>query len=86
VCLGWWFGPGIYNTDLFLQPSISGELYFIFAKVQPFLGKLRGKMGDPNMFRNLETVITSTKFGRDRLEFTVGRAKQMKEQRAASEA
>jgi len=75
---------GALNRDLFLQPSISGEMYFIFAKVQPFLGDLRGKIGDPNMFRNLETVIKSTKFGRDRLEFTLGRVKQLKERRAAN--
>jgi hypothetical protein len=75
---------GALNGDLFLQPSISGEMYFMFAKVQPFIGELRAKIGDPNMFRNLETVIKSTKFGRDRLEFTVGRVKQLKERRAAS--
>ncbi len=36
------------------------------------------------MVRNLEAVINSTKLGRDRLEFTLGRVKQMKERRAAS--
>jgi hypothetical protein len=75
---------GALNRDLFLQPSASGEMYFIFAKVQPFLAELRAKIGDPNMFRNVETVINSTKLGRDRLEFTLGRNKQMKEQRATS--
>ena len=75
---------GALNADLFLQPSISGEMYFIFAKIQPFIGEVRAKIGDPNSFRNLETVIRSTKFGRDRLEFTLGRVKQMKERRAAS--
>ena len=76
---------GALNGDLFLQPSISGEMYFIFAKVQPFIEELRGKIGDPHMFRNLETVINSTKFGRDRLEFTLERMKQMKGRRAASQ-
>jgi hypothetical protein len=75
---------GALNADLFLQPSISGEMYFIFAKIHPFIGEVRAKIGDPNSFRNLETVIKSTKFGRDRLEFTLGRVKQMKERRAAS--
>jgi hypothetical protein len=75
---------GALNADLFLQPSISGEMYFIFAKIQPFIGEVRAKIGDPNSFRNLETVIRSTKFGRDRLEFTLGRVNQMKERRAAN--
>ena len=74
---------GALNADLFLQPSVSGEMYFIFAKIQPFIAEVREKIGDPHSFRNLETVIKSTKFGRERLAFTMGRIKQLKEQRAA---
>src|SRR6202041_2703291 len=51
---------GALNADLFLQPSISGEMYFIFAKIQPLIGEVRAKISDPNSFRNLETVIRST--------------------------
>lgn len=73
---------GVLNTDLFLQPSNSGEMMFIFAKVHPFLKDLREKMGDPMMFANIEKVITGSKFGRDRLAFTLKRVETVKEKRA----
>ncbi len=50
---GYWSMPaafvlsGALNRDLFLQPSVSGEMYFLLAKVQPFLGELRAKIRDP---------------------------------------
>ncbi len=74
---------GALNEELFLQPAVSGEMYFIFAKVQPFLKELREKMGDPQMFGNIEKVIHGSKFGRDRLKFTLKRVEMMREKRAA---
>src|SRR5207244_7032585 len=35
---------GALNEDLFLEGSFSGEMFFIFAKVRPFLKELREKM------------------------------------------
>ena len=58
---------GVLNEELFLQPAFSGEMFLIFAKVHPFLKELREKMGDPEIFGNIEKVITRTKWGRDRL-------------------
>jgi hypothetical protein len=75
---------GALNADMFLQPAVSGEMYFIFAKVHPFLKELREKMNDPNLFGNLEKVINSTKFGRDRLKFTLTRIQTLNEKRAAA--
>ena len=77
---------GALNEDLFLQPAVSGEMYFVFAKVQPFLKELREKSGDPHMFGNIEKVITGSKFGRDRLKFTLNREQMMREKRAAAKA
>jgi len=77
---------GALNEDLFLQPAVSGEMYFVFAKVQPFLKELREKSGDPHMFGNIEKVITGSKFGRDRLKFTLNRVQMMREKRAAAKA
>ncbi len=77
---------GALNEDLFLQPAVSGEMYFVFAKVQPFLKELREKSGDPHMFGNIEKVITGSKFGRDRLKFTLKRVEMMREKRAAAKA
>jgi len=77
---------GVLNEELFLQPSVSGEMFFVFAKVQPFLKELREKMGDPQMFGNIEKVITGSKFGRERLALTLKRVQAMREKRAAAKA
>jgi hypothetical protein len=77
---------GVLNEELFLQPAVSGEMYFVFAKVQPFLKELREKIGDPQLFGNIEKVITSSKFGRDRLKFTLQRVEMMREKKALAKA
>ena len=75
---------GTLNAELFLQPANSGEMYFILAKIHPFLKELREKMGDPHLFLNIEKLINSSKFGRERLQFTIKRVEQMREKRKAS--
>jgi hypothetical protein len=77
---------GALNEELFLQPAVSGEMVFVFAKVHPFLKELREKMGDPHLFGNIEKVITGSKFGRERLKFTLKRVEMMREKRAATKA
>jgi len=77
---------GALNSELFLQPSISGEMFLLFAKVHPFLKQLREKMGDPNSFENIEKVITNSKFGRDRLALTLKRVQALREKRTAAKA
>jgi hypothetical protein len=77
---------GTLNAELFLQPANSGEMYFILAKVHPFLKELREKLGDPQSFGNLEKVIESTKFSRERLKWTLGRVESMRQRRAAAKA
>ena len=75
---------GALNIDLFLQPSVSGEMFFMFAKIHPFLKELREKLGDPEALLNVEKVIKKTKFGRDRLQFVLKRIAQNKERLAAA--
>jgi hypothetical protein len=77
---------GVLNEDLFLQPAFSGEMFLIFAKVQPFLKELREKLGDQQVFRNVELVATRTKFGRDRLQFLAKRVEIMRQKRAERKA
>ena len=77
---------GALNEEMFIQPAVSGEMYFIFAKVHPFLKEVREKIGDPQMFGNIEKVITSSKFGRERLKFTLKRVEMMREKRSAAKA
>jgi hypothetical protein len=74
---------GAVNQELFLQPAICGEMFFIFAKVYPFITELRQKLDDPEVFANIEKVVKSTKWGRDRLQFTLKRIAMAKERRAA---
>jgi hypothetical protein len=73
---------GVLSEDLFLQPAFSGEMFIIFAKVHPFLKELREKIGDPQMFLNIEKVVTRTKWGRERLQFMLKRVEMMRQQRA----
>ena len=75
---------GALNEEMFIQPAVSGEMYFLFAKVHPFLKELREKLGDPNFLGTIEKVINHSKFGRDRLQFTLKRVSMMREKRAAA--
>jgi hypothetical protein len=59
---------GALHEELFLQPGCSGEMFFLFAKVQPFLKELRQKMGNPDAWSNIEQVATGSKLARKRLE------------------
>ncbi len=77
---------GVLNEELFLQPSVSGEMFLIFAKVQPHLKELREKIGDPHFFLNIEKVVTHTKWGRDRLQFMLKRVETMRQRRAGQKA
>jgi hypothetical protein len=59
---------GALNEELFLQPGCSGEMFFIFAKVLPFLKEFREKTNNPDAFANIEKVATASKTARKRLE------------------
>lgn len=59
---------GALNEELFLQPGFSGEMFFIFAKIHPFLKEIREKMNNPDAFANIERVATGSKLARKRLE------------------
>jgi hypothetical protein len=70
---------GALNEELFLRPAFSGEMFFLFAKVHPFLKELREKLGDPEAFGDIEKAITRTKWGRERLKFIVKRVEMLRE-------
>jgi len=59
---------GALHEELFLQPGSSGEMFFIFAKVRPFLKELRVKLGNPESWINVEKVVTGSKLARKRLD------------------
>ncbi len=77
---------GALNEELFLQPSVSGEMFLIFAKVHPFLKEIREKVNDPNLFLNIEKVIMRTKWGKDRLQFMMKRVEMLRQRRAERKA
>ena len=73
---------GTLNQDLFLETSFCGEMFMIFAKVQPFLSEIRQKMGT-NVLGNVEKIITTSEKGRNTLKMfeqrVAARQKAMKE-------
>jgi hypothetical protein len=77
---------GALNSDLFLQPAVSGEMFIVFAKVYPFLKELREKTGDAQMFGTIEKVIMGSKFGRERFKFMAKRVETMREKMASAKA
>ncbi len=59
---------GALNEELFLQPGSSGEMFFIFGKIYPYLKEFREKTNNPDGFANIEKLATSSKTGRKRLD------------------
>ncbi len=59
---------GALNEELFVQPGCSGEMFFIFAKIRPFLKEIREKLNNPDMFQHVEQVATGSKTARKRLD------------------
>jgi len=70
---------GTVNQELVLDPSFSGEMFFIFAKVKPFLSDLRTKMKNPRMFANIEKLINGSKQGREWLKYVEGQVANRRE-------
>jgi hypothetical protein len=73
---------GMLDEELFLRPACSGEMFFMFAKLYPFITELREKLGDPEVFLDVEKVVTGTKWGRERLKFILKRIEGMREKKA----
>jgi hypothetical protein len=69
---------GTLNETLFLEPAFSGEMFLMFAKIQPFLKEIREKLQSPTMLANVEKVIKNSKTGRDRLKLMQERLEQRK--------
>lgn len=72
---------GALNEDLFLEGSFSGEMFFIYAKVNPFLAELREKFQNPNMMGNIEKVINRSEKGRNTFKMVADRVAMLRENR-----
>ncbi len=81
---------GALNEGLFLEGSFSGEMFFFFAKIRPFLAELREKLQNPNVMANIEKVIMRSEKGRETLNIVepriAARRKAMQEERVKQEA
>ncbi|HXZ34170.1 MAG TPA: hypothetical protein VEH30_17990 [Terriglobales bacterium] len=64
---------GTLSRDLFLEGSFSGEMFLIFAKIEPFLKEVREKTQNPGIFGNVEKLIMTSAGGPERLKQTQGR-------------
>jgi hypothetical protein len=73
---------GALSEELFLTPGISGEMFFIFAKVQPYLKDFREKLSAPDAFATIEKLVMKTKAGRERLKTLQGRQAAFLKRRA----
>ncbi len=67
---------GAIDRDLFVDAS-GGEMYFVFAKISPFLAEVREKSGQPGMLGNIEKVLTATDAGKQRLAMVEKRVQGM---------
>lgn len=77
---------GAVDRDLFLNPANSGEMFFMFAKVRPFLAEIREKLGDPQAFAGIEAVINSNKWSKERIKFIEKRVASIKERAKAAKS
>jgi hypothetical protein len=72
---------GVLSEKLFFQVPFCGEMYFIFAKVRPFLPELREKMKNPHMFLTIEQAIMGSKVARPQFEQVEARVAAMRQQK-----
>jgi hypothetical protein len=72
---------GVLSEKLFFQLSFCGEMYFIFAKVKPFLPEIRQKMNNPELFLNIEKAIMGSKIAREQFRKVEARVETMRRQK-----
>jgi hypothetical protein len=91
MVLGYWgmagsfVSHGVLNEDLFLEPSFSGEMFLIYAKVEPYLKDLREKLQNPTLLVNLEKLVKSEK-GQERYKVMAKNVENMRKARAENMA
>ena len=56
---------GAIDEDMFKDAN--GEHFIVFSKIEPFLAELRETFGNPNAFKNLETLIMKDPEAKEKL-------------------
>jgi len=77
-----------------LNPELAndtlGEMFFVYAKLQPYIKDMRAKFNSPEFLQNLEKVVEGTPENRERLAQTQKRigefAKMMQQQQAQAKS
>ncbi|MGI8555657.1 MAG: DUF4760 domain-containing protein [Pyrinomonadaceae bacterium] len=72
---------GAIDAEMFNDTA--GEHIMVFAKIEPYIAELREKLGNPNAFKHLETVITSMSDGPERVKKTQERMKTFAKEQTA---
>ncbi|HKD84888.1 MAG TPA: hypothetical protein VKB58_09090 [Terriglobales bacterium] len=67
-----------------LAHDTQGEMYFVYALIQPYISEMRKRLDSPEFLQNLQKVIESTEEGRDRLARTQKRIAEFAKRAAAS--
>lgn len=70
---------GAIDGEAFL--AAHGEIFAAFSKIQPFLEEARATIGEPRMFRHLESVVMTAPDALGRLERTRTRLRMMAKMR-----
>jgi len=76
---------GALNYDLF--QANSGEMYYFYAKMKPYLKELRQRLGQWTYIQHIEKVIEGSPKGREKLaivEQSIAKLIQMKKAAAAA--
>ena len=73
---------GTLNADLAYETL--GEMYFVYAIMEPFLGEMRKKFNSPEMFKNVQQVVESNPKGVERVKQVQARRAEFMKMMAAS--
>jgi len=76
---------GVLNQCLFLEQSFCGELFFIYAKIAPYVKELREKTQNPNFLVSAEALILS-EAAKPRLEAVMKNVENMRKARLQAQA
>ena len=72
---------GALHSNLFFDTQ--GEMWFVYAKLEPFLEEIRQRTGVRDSMKNIEAVIFGSDAAKQRLAAMQERAKRFREMRAA---
>ena len=67
-----------------LAHDTQGEMYFVYALIQPYIPEMRKRLDSPEFLQNVQKVIEGTEEGRDRLVRMQKRLAEFAKRAAAS--